>query len=312
MLSLPLIALAFGAGAGVGGNGAALAQVGARTPNREAETPAPAAEAPTGAIALSATLGASPQVIRSGLRWRVSQERAEPDGSHPIVAESTDAAPNLPLPDGDYIVHVSFGLASAMKRITIAGKPTSERLPLNAGALKITSVLGDSTIAPERLSIVVTVPETRSTPARTVVQNAQSGEIIRLPEGSYRVISTYLEKESAGSTPAPGAAANSTNSVVNAELRVQTGKLTESTLRHRAALLTLKLVNAPGGEALANTSFSVLTPGGDIIREMIGAFPSLVLAEGEYVIIARRNGKTWQATFKVQSTIDRDVEVLAN
>ena len=155
------------------------------------------------------------------------------------------------------------------------------------------------------------MPERGNAEARVVVQNAKPGEIVRLPEGNYRVVSTYLEKESAGSTGAPGAPANSTNSVVNAELRVQAAKITEATLRHRAALLTLKLVNTPGGEALANTSFSVLTPGGDVIREMIGAFPSLVLAEGEYVVIARRSGKTWQATFKVQSTLDRDVEVLA-
>ena len=53
-------------------------------------------------------------------------------------------------------------------------------------------------------------------------------------------------------------------------------------------------------------------PGGDIIRELIGAFPSLVLAEGEYIAIARHDGKTFQTTFKVQSTLDRDVEVVAN
>ncbi len=58
-------------------------------------------------------------------------------------------------------------------------------------------------------------------------------------------------------------------------------------------------------------SFSILTPGGDVIREMIGAFPSMVLAEGEYVAIARHDNKTYQATFKVVSSQDRDVEVLA-
>ena len=99
--------------------------------------------------------------------------------------------------------------------------------------------------------------------------------------------------------------------MIYADLRVQAGKLTEGDLRHRAATMTLKLVNAPGGEALANTSFSVLTPGGDVIRELIGAFPSLVLAEGEYVAIARHDGKTYQNTFKVQSTVDRDIEVVA-
>lgn len=289
----------------------ALAQVTPRPPSRDAGRTPPVLEPGQGGLFLSATLSAGAQPVRAGLKWRVIQERAEPDGSHAVAAASEEAAPLLPLPDGDYIVHAAWGLASVMKRVSINGKLVTERLALNAGALKITSVLGDAPLPANRLTIAVYVPERGNAEARVVVQNAGQGETIRLPEGNYRVVSTYLEKETAGSTPAPGAAANATNSVVNADLRVQAAKLTEATLRHRAALLTLKLVNGPGGEALANTSFSVLTPGGDIIREMIGAFPSLVLAEGEYVVIARRNGKTWQATFTVQSALDRDVEVIA-
>jgi hypothetical protein len=56
---------------------------------------------------------------------------------------------------------------------------------------------------------------------------------------------------------------------------------------------------------------TVLTPGGDIIREMIGAFPAATLAEGEYVAIARHDNKTYQSTFKVESGVARDVEVPA-
>lgn len=289
----------------------ALAQITPRTPNRDPGRTPPVLDAGQGGLNLSATLSVGTQPIRSGLQWRVVQERAEPDGSHPVVAQSQDAAPLLLLADGEYIIHVAYGLASALKRVSVSGKLLTERVALNAGALKITSVLGDTPLPANRLSIAVNVPERGNAEARVVVQDAKPGEIIRLPEGNYRIVSTYLEKETAGSTAAPGAAANATNSVVNAELRVQAGKLTEATLRHRAALLTLKLVNASGGEALANTSFSVLTPGGDVIREMIGAFPSLVLAEGEYVVIARHSGSTWQATFTVQSTLDRDVEVIA-
>jgi len=51
-------------------------------------------------------------------------------------------------------------------------------------------------------------------------------------------------------------------------------------------------------------------PGGDVSRELIGAFPSLVLAEGEYVAIARHDGKTYQNSFKVVSTKDSDVEIV--
>jgi len=44
---------------------------------------------------------------------------------------------------------------------------------------------------------------------------------------------------------------------------------------------------------------------------MIGAFPTIVLAEGEYVAIARHENTTFQATFKVVANQNRDVEVLA-
>jgi hypothetical protein len=106
-------------------------------------------------------------------------------------------------------------------------------------------------------------------------------------------------------------AAIPSNSVVNADIKVSSGKRIDVTIRHRCATLTLKLVNKAGAEALANTTFTVLTPGGDVIRELVGAFPSLVLAEGEYVVIARHESKVFQSTFQVQTGMDRDVEVVA-
>ena len=273
-------------------------------------SPAPV-QTSQGLLALSAALGSSTVPIRTGLSWRIFLERSEADGSHAFVAESSEAAPVFQLPDGAYVVHVAYGLASATKRISVFGQQVTERLQLNAGALRVTSLLGDTAIPSARTALSVYIPDRSGSEAKLVVSNAHSGDILRLPEGAYRVVSTYLDKESAGSTGAPGALPNATNSVVTADLRVQAGKLTEASLRHHAAILTLKLVNAPGSEALANTSFTVLTPGGDIIRELVGAFPALILAEGEYVVIARRDGKTYQSTFTVQSTLDRDVEVVA-
>jgi len=70
-------------------------------------------------------------------------------------------------------------------------------------------------------------------------------------------------------------------------------------------------VAAKGGEALANTAWSVLTPGGDVIKESIGAFPRVILAEGEYRAIARNEGKVFEREFKVVTGVDGDVEVLA-
>ncbi len=87
---------------------------------------------------------------------------------------------------------------------------------------------------------------------------------MRLPEGTYHVVSTWGDS----------------NAIQRADLKVENGRLTDATLNHRAATVTLKLVAAPGTEAFAGTAFSVLTPGGDTIREAIGAFPQVTLSGG--------------------------------
>jgi hypothetical protein len=266
---------------------------------------APLEPAASAILHLTATLGANdPQGLRAGVQWRIFEEKTQLDGTHVLVAKSSEAAPALMLPDGDFIVHAAFGLAGATKRVTMTGKGVSERLVLNAGALKVVGMLGDAPINAAKSQISIFVPERNNSEAKLVVSNAKTSDTIGLPEGNYHVVSTLLDVGSNGG-------ASPTNSVVSADLRVQAGKLTDATLRHRAAVMTLKLVSGPGGEALANTAFTILTPGGDVIREMIGAFPSLVLAEGEYVAIARHDNKVYQTNFKVESTLDKDVEILA-
>ncbi len=281
--------------------------LGSGSTNR-AEPPAPV-EPGQGLVYLSANFSSGDnQPVRNGIRWRIFEERAETDGTHKLVAQSEEAAPSFALPDGAYIVHAAFGLAGVTRRIIVNGQTTNERVVLNAGGLSIIDVLGSSSLPAQKLQIQIYVPDRNGQEAKLIFANAKPKEVIGLPEGNYRIISTLLDTTGISGQTSTG---NTTNSVVTAELRVQPGKVTEATLRHRAATMTLKLVNAPGGEALANTTFSVLTPGGDVIRELIGAFPSLVLAEGEYIAIARHDGKTYQTTFKVQSALDRDVEVVA-
>jgi len=275
----------------------------AQAPSPEAVPSAPIAE-PHALVSLSAVFAPNDkEAIRSALTWRVFDARADAEGAHALIAESQDATPSFSLPDGDYIVHVACGLAGATRQITVFGAPITEKVAMNAGALKISGLLGDAPIPPARLSIQVFLPDRNDPEAKLILPNLKANEAECLPEGAYHVVSKLMDGT-------PGSATQ-TNSTIYGDLRVQAGKLTSGVLRHRAATMTLKLVNTAGGEALANTSFSILTPGGDVIREMIGAFPSLVLAEGEYVAIARHDNKTYQATFKVVSNQDRDVDVIA-
>jgi hypothetical protein len=130
---------------------------------------------------------------------------------------------------------------------------------------------------------------------RPIAEHVVTHDVVVLPAGSYYIMSNYGDA----------------NAVVRSDIRVQAGKLTDVTVTHRAAAITLKLVAEKGGEALANTAWSVLTPGGDVIKESIGAFPRVILAEGDYRAIARNEGKVFEREFKVSTGVDGDVEVLA-
>lgn len=275
-------------------------------------SPAVRAEPRKGQLSLSAMMtphDAQP-IAKAPIRWRVFEDQPDAQGHHTMVATSNDATPTLSLPQGTYLIHAALDLASAVRRVTVTGQASSERLVLNAGALRVVGLLGDKPINPAKLAISIFVPEAGNSEAKLVLAGARAGDLIALPEGNYHVVSTLLDTAGYAGAQKSGVG-NKTNSVVSADLKVQAGKLTDATLRHRSAVMTLKLVTDPGGEALANTAFTILTPGGDVIRELIGAFPSLVLAEGEYVAIARHDTKTYQTIFKVSSTLDRDVEVLA-
>ena len=279
-------------------------------------------ESTQGTLNLSAVLNGVGTPLAGGLRWRLFAAQADADGSHPLIVESSLPQPTLTIPAGDYVVHVAFGLASAAKRVTLGAEVRSERLTLSAGVLHIEGTLADEAIDPSKLSLAIYVPQNRNPEGKLVYAKAKAGDVIGLPEGAYHIVSTYLDTVGVRSTasapasssksaaPAPPAAISS-NSIVSADIKDVSGKRIDVTLRHRCATLTLKLVNEPGAGALANTTFTVLTPGGDVIRELVGAFPSLVLAEGEYVVIARHDAKIYQSTFQVQTGMDRDVEVVA-
>jgi hypothetical protein len=249
---------------------------------------------PEAQLSLSALLSGPGVPLRQGLAWRIYEDRG--DGTRPsIVARSSEAEPRFTLAPGTYVATVTYGFASASKRIVMGGQPTTETLRVAAGALKLAGAVGDQKIPPGQVSFSVFVPVGTNSEGRLVRSGIKTGEMLRLPEGTYHVVSTYGES----------------NAIQRADLRVENGKVTEATLNHRAATVTLKLVAAPGAEAFAGTAFSVLTPGGDTIREAIGAFPQVTLAEGDYVLIARHDGQVYTREFKVESGLDRDIEVVA-
>ena len=248
------------------------------------------------ALAVAARYGRDAPAIGGGLIWRVYAAKADTTGVFRLIKEDRGAAPTFILPPGSYVVHASLGLASAAKAIQLRADTVREMFDIPAGGVRLEGRVGDVRIPPGQISFdVYPGSQFDTSNRRPIAQNVVTGDVVLLPEGTYYIVSNYGEA----------------NSVVRSDVRVQAAKLTDIVVTHRAAALTFKLVNETGGEALANTQWTVLTPGGDVIKESIGAFPRVVLAEGDYHLVARNSGKTYQRDFKVITGVDGEVEVLA-
>jgi hypothetical protein len=249
------------------------------------------------ALAVSARYGRDAPAISGGLIWRIYAGKADAAGVFRLLKEDKAASPTFVLPPGNYVVHASLGLASAAKAVQLRAETVREVFEIPAGAIRLEGRVGDVRIPTGQISFdVFTGSQFNTTQRRPIAQNVMTGDVVLLPEGTYYIVSNYGEG----------------NSVVRSDVRVQMAKLIDVVVTHRAAVITLKLVNDSHGEALANTQWTVLTPGGDVIKESIGAFPRVVLAEGDYHVIARNEGKTFQRDFKVITGVDGEIEVLAH
>jgi hypothetical protein len=247
-------------------------------------------------LSLTARYGKDLPVINNGLVWRVFADKPDESGVFKLIREDRGATPNIVLPPGGYVIHVTMGLVSAVRPVTLKSETDRESFVLPAGGLRIEGRVGTSRIPPNQISFAIYKGSQFEAGDRaSLVPNVAAGDVALLPEGTYHINSNYGDA----------------NSVVRSDIRVQAGKLTDVVITHRAAVITLKLVSDKGGEALANTAWSVITPGGDVIKESIGAFPRVVLSEGEYRAIAKNEGKVFERPFNVVNGVDGEVEVVA-
>ncbi|HMK70615.1 MAG TPA: hypothetical protein VK442_06550 [Xanthobacteraceae bacterium] len=253
---------------------------------------------PAGLVALAvvARYGRDAPPISGGVIWRVYAAKPDATGVFRLIKEDRAASPTFMLPPGAYVVHANVGLAGTAKAVQLRAETVHEIFEIPAGGIRLEGRVGDVRIPTGQISFdIYNGSQFDTTERRPIAPNVMTGDVVLLPEGTYYIVSNYGDG----------------NSVVRSDVHVHAAKLTDIVVTHRAAVITLKLVNEVGGEALANTQWTVLTPGGDVIKESIGAFPRAVLAEGDYHVIARNQGKTYQRDFKVITGVDGEVEVLA-
>ncbi|WP_375649988.1 carboxypeptidase regulatory-like domain-containing protein [Bartonella sp. OT172YNZD] len=248
-------------------------------------------------LILNARLTNSHPDIEKGLVWRVYVPILGIDNKLPLVAIYKGGSARFDLEPGSYLIHVSFGHMSAVRHIRLEnGQSLVKNFNLEAGGVILNATLLNGLMNEKELRFTIYEDEKENDDTGVILSNIKPQSVVRLKAGRYHVASHY----------------GSINATVRSDIQVDAGKMTEVTLEHQAAQIVLKLVRQEGGEALADTSWSLANDSGDIVYETVGSYVSLVLAEGEYIAIAKNKDKIYQKVFSVVSGYDEDISVVAN
>lgn len=268
------------------------------TPNRQETTPPPTPQVsqPAQPITLSAVIKENGTVVPDGLIWRVFDTKTDETGELALLFRSEEASPSLSLPPGEYVVHASYGRAQSSDALSVVLGQNFKTIVLDAGALRLKSaVTTQIEILPEQLKFDVYAEGSEGGQV-PVVLNIEQNELVYLNAGIYQVVSRWGEQ----------------NAIVRADIRVEPGQITEATLFHNAAQVSLSLVSSAGGEAIADVDWQVQNQAGETIYTHLGAFPSAVLAEGEYMVFAQSGDQVYNRPFQVQAGRPIKIEVLTS
>lgn len=267
----------------------ATPQQGAAAPKNDRSVP----------VTLSARTVEGGAIIKSGLAWWIYKNKKTDDGKYELVETFREGTPTASLAPGAYRIAATYGKVHLIKDINVKpGQAIQEIFVLNAGGLRLNAVTQNGTVIPPnsvRYDIFADESESDQFGNRKVIlRDAKPGVVLRLNAGAYQIVSTYGDA----------------NAIVRAEVTVEPGRLTDATINHTASKITFKLVTQPGGEALADTQWNILTPGGDLIKESAGALPSHILAAGNYKVVARHKGKTYSREFETEAGEAKQIEVV--
>jgi len=267
---------------------------------------APAQQAPA-AAAVEAAVKKPPQPVTlmakitedggalpDGVTWRVFETRTDASGDLILAQKSDDATAHIELAPGNYVVHVAYGRAQTTDTLTVKEGDNNKQLVLDAGAMRLNAAVTGDVPIPINLLRFDIYTAGNDADRTLVAQNLSPNDIVTLNAGTYHIISYFGD----------------VNAVVRADLRVEPGQLTEATLYHKAAQVSFKLVSEAGGEAIADIDWTVKTAEGQTVFTNIGAFPSTVLAEGDYLVFAKRGDQVYNREFQVQPGAAKEIEVL--
>lgn len=232
-------------------------------------------------LELSARLTQDGGLIEIPITWTVSTMAGE------VIFLADSRSADVSAPPGDYIVDIRYGASRLVSTVTLL---EANRLMvsyvLNAGGLRVLPRLQDIG-APAVPAISRVYARNGVDGGKLVAESLIPGEIIRLPEGDYRIESRYAEGNVSAAT----------------DIHVKAGRLTAIDVDHKAGLARFAYGGAPG----TAIEWNIRDAMGLAVASMHGPQADIPLRPGTYTATARAGAETLTATFEIATGEARDI-----
>lgn len=236
-------------------------------------------------LSLSARLTGDGGLIERAIAWTITSA----EGNTVFDGESPGA--DIAVPPGDYAVQIRYGAVRLDSTVTLL---ETNRLMvsyvLNAGGIRVLPRVRD-------IGLPAATPDSRifalsgRDKGKLVAASSTAGEVLRVPEGDYRVESSFETGNVSAVT----------------EVHVRAGKMSAVEIDHAAGLARLAFVGAPD----ADVQWRLQDDDGNPIVSSAGLTSNMVLKPGTYTARAIVGSETLSATFAIGSGETRDI-ILGN
>jgi len=229
-------------------------------------------------LELSARLTPEGGALQHNISWNIRGE----DGATVYAAETGTA--DVSLPPGDYVVDARYGATLLTQTVSIpAATRLKVSLVLDAGGLKVEPLVSGIPVPAAAARVRVFSMDGK----RLMAVSVKPGEIIRLPEGTYRVESQV----STGNVKAV------------ADVHVRAGRVATVKIGHKAGLARLSFVGSPR----SSVRWEVEDGSGKAIATRSGLAANVTLRPGTYTARALVAGELLTATFNIAAGEVRDI-----
>lgn len=218
-------------------------------------------------------------------------------GSLRELARSELRETEFHLPAGRYRVAAFYGLARVERQITLAaGATKEEKLVLDAGGIKLSSVLTGASAPLDRQLIykVYAISPDQGTTTQSIATSAKPASTVYLKSGRYRIESQFGWH----------------NARQTREVDVLAGQITDVVFEHRASEVKLKLAAAAGTPALGRVKWTLRYANGGTVLISQDSAPSLILQAGSYQVMAQHGAKTYSRAFEAAPNEVHTIELV--